>query len=976
MDWRIEVTMRAGLKDARGEAIQADVRDMGIETVQAVSSVQVYLIEAAFDEPEARRIAEKLLCDPVAEEFRLGRIEPPAGLGRAHVIEVYLKPGVMDPVAGSAARAIGDLGLSAESVRTARKYVLIGELDDRQVGRIANELLANDCIETVAIDSDEAPPSPHAADYVLRLRRIAIRELSDEALTDLSKKSDFFLNLEEMQAIREHFRRLDRDPTDVELETLAQTWSEHCVHKTLKGLIDYQGAGLLPDSVQNEGHARQIDNLLGSTIAKATRELDRDWCVSVFVDNAGVVTYEGDWCVCFKVETHNHPSAIEPYGGAATGIGGVIRDVLGTGLGGKPIANTDVFCFAEPDLPAEDLPRGVLHPRRIMKGVVAGVRDYGNRMGIPTLNGALYFDRRYLGNPLVYCGTLGLIPRDKVFKKAEPGDLIVCVGGRTGRDGIHGATFSSGELTDTHADEFSHAVQIGNPITEKKMTDTILEARDRGLFRAMTDCGAGGLSSAVGEMGEELGADVQLDKVPLKYQGLSYTEIWISEAQERMVLAVPPEHLDELMTIFHTEDVEATVIGTFGSDKKLRLFYEGKEVGDLGMGFLHGGVPRRKRRAQWLPKKASEPDLPEPTDCNDLLTRLLGMPNIASKEWVIRQYDHEVQAATVIKPLVGVADDGPSDAAVIHPLAAMGAGAKGSKRALALGCGCNPRYGDLDPYAMALAGIDEAIRNVVCVGGDPKRVALLDNFSWGNCEKPDLLGGLVRACFACYHASKAFEAPFISGKDSLNNEFSAEDGSAISIPQTLLISALTIVPDVDRCITMDAKRPGNWLFILGQTRNELGGSHYYGLHDESGAHVPWVNLAEAPGVMAMVHQLIQEGLIVSCHDLSEGGLAVAAAEMAFAGGCGLALDLRGLPKSPDVHRVDTMLFSESCSRFLVEVPPEKLRAFLRMAQTIHCGQIGRVTDDPRLTCRTPDGRTCLDAPLSDLKAGWQATFQW
>jgi phosphoribosylformylglycinamidine synthase II len=667
--------------------------------------------------------------------------------------------------------------------------------------------------------------------------------------------------------------------------------------------------------------------------------------------------------VCFKVETHNHPSALDPYGGAATGIGGVIRDPMGTGMGAKPIANTDIFCFAPPDTPMSEVPRGVLHPKRIMRGVVSGVRDYGNRMGIPTVNGALYFDRRYMANPLVFCGNLGLIPRDMAFKHVQAGDLAVVVGGRTGRDGIHGATFSSGEMTHEHDQIFSHAVQIGNAITEKKMLDVLLQARDLGLYTAITDCGAGGLSSAVGEMGAELGAEVDLEKVPLKYAGLNYTEIWISEAQERMVIAVRPENAERILALFASEDVEATIIGRFTGDKQLVLRYQGTEVGRIEMEFLHEGIGKQTRKAVWKTRKLAEPNLPPKDDYTADLLGILGSYNVASKEWVIRQYDHEVLGGSVIKPLVGARHDGPSDAAVIRPKLT-------SARGVALACGMNPMYGDIDPYWMALSGIDEAIRNLICVGTRPDRIAILDNFCWGDCNRPETMGTLVRAAQACYDAAIGYSTPFISGKDSLNNEFRCEDGSRIAIPATLLISGLGIVDDVHQCVTMDAKRAGNWLFVVGLTRNELGGSHYYKLHNELGANVPRVEIARSAEAARRIHQTIVRGLIVSCHDCSEGGLAVALAEMAMAGDLGIDADLRGQPCSEDCIRADARLFSESNGRYVVEVPADRFDAFAKLMLNVPFGQVGRVVEGGRVTMRQ-GGKVVIDTDIAAIRNAWQ-----
>jgi phosphoribosylformylglycinamidine synthase len=501
------------------------------------------------------------------------------------------------------------------------------------------------------------------------------------------------------------------------------------------------------------------------------------------------------------------------------------------------------------------------------------------------------------------------------------------------------------------------------------MLDVLVQANQAGLYEAITDCGAGGLSSAVGEMGKDLGAEVDLEKAPLKYAGLNYTEIWISEAQERMVVAVKPENLAAIQRIFAGENVESTVVGRFTNDKKLKLRYDGQQVGELDMDFLHDGVPKYSRKAVWETPGLTEPGIPEKTDYNAELLQILSSYNVASKEWVIRQYDHEVQGGSVVKPLTGVNNDGPSDAAVIQPKLE-------SNRGLAISCGMNPVYGDIDPYWMALAGIDEAIRNLVCVGGRFDRIALLDNFCWGDCTRAETFGPLVRAAQACYDGAMAFGAPFISGKDSLNNEFACEDGSRISIPSTLLISAISIVDDIGKCVTMDAKRPSNLLFIVGRTQNELGGSHYYKVKGELGANVPRLDLGTAPKIAGKIAEAIAQGLVVSCHDCSEGGLAVALAEMAFAGGLGIEADLRGLPKSKDCWRTDAQLFSESNSRYIVEVEPDKYDAFAKLMLNLPFGQIGKVTEEKKLIIKSEDGRNVIESDIDSLKRAWQKTFDW
>ena len=795
------------------------------------------------------------------------------------------------------------------------------------------------------------------------IQRFNILTADDAELMRISREGTLSLNLTEMLAIQAHFRGLGRDPTDVELETIAQTWSEHCVHKTFKSIIRYSEPGKEPE---------QIDGLFPTFIQRTTQEIDKTWCVSVFSDNAGIIEFDDTYNLVFKVETHNHPSAIEPYGGAGTGIGGVIRDSLGTGLGAKPILNTDVFCFGLLDTPYTKLPKGTLHPKRVFKGVVAGVRDYGNRMGIPTANGAILFDERYTANPLVFCGNVGLIPRNRCDKSVEPGDLIVSIGGQTGRDGIHGATFSSAELDDT-SESLGSVVQIGNPIMEKKIVDALIQARDRNLYRTITDCGAGGFSSAVGEMGEEIGAEVHLERVSLKYEGLAPWEIWLSEAQERMVVAVPPENIDELIAICESEMVEATVLGTFTNTHKLQVFYEGELVGDLDMEFLHNGLPQPVKEAVWQPPHHPEPNVETSSlaQRTETLCHLLASPNIASKEAVIRQYDHEVQGGIVIKPLVGVENDGPSDACVTTPVL-------GSRQGVIVANGINPKYSDIDPYHSAAAAIDEALRNVIAVGGTLEYTALLDNFCWGNPDKPDRLGELVRAAKACYDIATAYGTPFISGKDSLYNEYrDTTTGEQRAIPATLLISAICVMPDVNRAVTMDVKTPGNAIYVVGNTYAELGGSHYYGIQGFIGNNAPVVRPHEGKLTMERLSTAIQNGVVRSCHDCSEGGIAVAAAEMAFAGGYGMRLNLEPIPTGDTGTTTDdVLLFSESTSRFIVEVEPQHEETYKTCMADVPTAHIGTVIEDAAFIVTGTNGEHIVETSIDVLKSAWQGTLRW
>ena len=1022
--FRVEVRPRAESLDARGHSVATRARALGLG-VTGVGSARVYLVEAALERRQLERLAGALLVDPVTEQGFIGSssVAPPARL-----VEIHPLPGVMDPAAQSVEAAARDLlGLPdhcALRVSTGLRYEVRLDVNApaESVEQLASRLLFNPAIQAAHFAPFHPASLPRGHTYTPTLRHIAIRDLDDDQLMKMSREAHLFLSLDEMRAVRDEYRTLGRDPTDIELETIAQTWSEHCVHKTLKSRIRYRngaveqggrGAGkdttpaplphsptATPDPLSfhaRPGHTIlpdgtiEIDNLLKSTVAAATHELIAegiDWTLSVFKDNSGVIAFDDQFGVCIKVETHNHPSAIEPYGGSATGIGGCIRDVIGTGLGAKPIASTDVFCVATPDVAS--LPPGCLPPRQTLAEVVRGIRDYGNRMGIPTVSGAVFFDDRHIGNPLVFAGCVGLIPRAFVKGAAQPGDRIIALGGRTGRDGIHGATFSSAEMEHTHADEFSHAVQIGNAIEEKRTLDAILRARDAAggpLYHGMTDCGAGGFSSAVGEMGSKIGARVQLDRAPLKYAGLSYTEIWISEAQERMVLAVPPRNLASLQKICDEEGVELADLGEFGTpDAELILHYHDLEVGRLPMAFLHDGIPTPTREALWSGAverrssgalRGSKPAPLPHSPTAPLLLRLLSHPNIASKHWIIRQYDHEVQGNTIVKPLGGPLARGPMDASVLQPVPTHTKG-------IAISCGLQTGMGHPDnggdPYLMTLAAIDECVRNLVCVGADPSRIAILDNFCWPSCAEPRNLATLVRAAEACYDGAKAYRTPFVSGKDSLNNQlrYTDEHGNqrVIEIPPTLLITGLAIVPDVTRCVTMDAKQPGNALILVGRTTGEMGGSHYQQINRSAviDSTIPRTDLHLGPQTARAVATLIQSGVVRSAHDVSDGGLLCAVAEMLIAGSTSKA----PIGASLDLSQVHTDLsaaaFGESPSRYVLEVAasdaPRVVAALA--AEGVWCSTLG-----------TLDASGSLAVPMLDVRLGveelaraWLSPLDW
>ena len=720
--------------------------------------------------------------------------------------------------------------------------------------------------------------------------------LDDSGLIGLSDERGLSLDLGQMQAVAGHFAGLGREPTDAELEMVAQTWSEHCAHTTFRSTIR------LPDGALITPLLTQLRN--------ATERINRPWVVNAFTGNAGIVSFTPERTIALKAETHNHPSAVEPFGGANTGVGGVIRDVMGAAH--RPIAVTDILCFGPPDL--TETPEGVLHPLRIADGVIAGVADYGNKIGLPTVAGAVLYDPGNTANPLVYAGCIGVASTlDPPLTGPHPGDRVVVIGGRTGRDGIRGATFSSRTMDGATGEVAGASVQIGDPIVEKLLIDVLDEAK--GLFTAITDCGAGGLSSAVGEMAETLGCEVELDGVPLKYPGLAPWEIWLSEAQERMVLAVDPSRMDDLATVCARHGIELTDLGSFTGDGRLVVRHGRRMVVDLETSFLHDGQPRSILRAEW-PK----PPRNQRADNGDgfgqvkgqqqtvqTLLALLAHPNIASKADVIHRYDHEIRGATALRPLVGPHMDGHGDGvALVEPTDTHG---------IAVGIGVNPWYGVIDPERMAHAVVDEAIRNVVAIGADPDHVALLDNFSWGDPRRPATLGSLAAAVRGCCDAAVDHNAPFVSGKDSLNNEYTGPDGQRHAVPPTLVITAVAHVPDADRLLSADLKRPGNHLVLIGGENHQtwFGGSHLGMVTPVDQTEVAPPD-REAPARYRTLHRLISDGHLASCHDISEGGVAVAVAEMAIGGRLGAHLD----------PLTAAELFGEANGRFIAEVEPEHL----------------------------------------------------
>jgi phosphoribosylformylglycinamidine synthase len=993
---RIQVGLKPAITDSFGIATARKIRaDLGLP-IEAVRTIKVFTVAADISGEQLQASAAGPFCDPVTQQWSLGPLALDQDLDFDWLIEVGFRPGVTDNEGRTASQAIevmiGRKFARSETVYTSVQFLISGPISRHDAETIAGKSLANELIQRFTIMNQAEFKAagglkPFAA-KVLAESVVLVNEIdldvADEELLRISREGVLALTLAEMKFIRDYMadpanieaRRalgLCEKTTDVELEVLAQTWSEHCKHKIFAGDIDYEDA--------ETGTSEKIHSLFDTYIRQPTADIRRsmgadDWCLSVFKDNAGVIRFNDEWSAVFKAETHNSPSALDPYGGALTGIVGVNRDPFGTGMGAKLLCNTNVFCFASPFYDKE-LPARLLHPKRIMEGVREGVEHGGNKSGIPTVNGSLVFDDRFAGKPLVFCGTVAMMPakingQPSENKRAQPGDHIVMTGGRIGKDGIHGATFSSEELNENSP---ATAVQIGDPITQKKMFDCLLIARDRGLYNCMTDNGAGGLSSSVGEMAQDTnGFELHLDKAPLKYAGLQPWEIFISEAQERMTLAVPPDKIAPFLALCEKMDVEATVLGNFTDSGKFHILYEGRTVGYMDMDFVHKGLPPMQMVARWQQKRYAEPTLPVEPDLGQELRGLLGRLNICSKEYIVRQYDHEVQGGSVVKPLTGIDNDGPSDAAVVRPIL-------DSFEGLVIAHGICPRYSDIDSYHMVACAFDEAVRNAVAVGASLEKMAGLDNFCWCDpilSEKtpdgPYKLAQLVRANQALAHYARIYGVPCISGKDSMKNDYQVGD-TKISIPPTLLFSVVAKIDDIRKAVTMDAKKVGDLVYLLGVTSPELGGSEYAAQLGAIGNRVPKVNGAEAMTRYRALAQAISDGLVASCHDCSDGGLGVALAETAFAGGLGLRLDLREIARE-EIDRDDVLLFSESQSRLLVTVNPQKAAAFEKVMATTVWRRIGVTTEAKTLVATGLAGNIALNEPLAELKSAWQKTLDF
>jgi phosphoribosylformylglycinamidine synthase II len=937
----------------------------------------------------------------VAQDYCL---EKPAAEAAGHedwryLVEIAYRPGVTDPVAMTARQALHNWRPDAVTpetrVRSARQYLFAcRDLASREQERIFSSLY-NPLVETELIltraewDAGRRPPAAYpdaVAGSEVTAREFELDPLDDQALVAFSREKLLALSLEEMRAVREHFADqsflaarsqagLSGRITDVEIEMIAQTWSEHCKHKIFNAEIDYR----------EEGRAEKIVSVFKTFVKKTTDLVGRrkKYLLSVFEDDSGVIRFDRRHALCFKVETHNSPSALDPYGGAITGIVGVNRDILATGRMATPIFNTNVLCFADPATPEGAVPAGLLHPRRVMEGVHRGIIDGGNQSGIPVVAGAFLFDPDYLGKPLVFCGTGGLLPArlrgEKSWVKiVRAGDLAVMVGGRIGKDGIHGATFSSLALDETSPPS---AVQIGDPITQKKMWDFLEEARGLTLFKGLTDNGAGGLSSSLGELAKRSGGvEIDLDRCPLKYQGLAPWEILVSESQERMSVAVNPANVEAFLALAARRSVEATVVGRFTDSGFIRVRYGGKTVGLLDIGFLHDGLPVMRLKAEWTPP-ARQVETHRYESNETLLLKVLANPNVSSRESLVRQYDHEVRGCSVVKPFAGINADGHADGAVYKPVF-------DSWRGFTVTHGIAPRLSPFDAYDMAAHAVDEAFRAHIALGGDPEYAAALDNFCWpdpiagpANPDGEYKLAQLVRAARGLKDACLAYGLPLISGKDSMKNDafVAASNGRParkISIKPTLLVSLVGIVVDVRRALTTDFKAAGDLVFVIGETGRELGGSI---LEQETGnayPDCPKVNFGKAMKLYRILARALRKGLVRSCHDCSEGGLAVALAESAFGGRLGFSVALDDLPRAADPARADAateateLLFAESASRFVATVPPSKAKRFQSLFKKLPAAFLGIVTEERKLTVRYQNS-TVLALGLDEALRAWK-----
>ncbi len=986
MAQRIEV--KSKIRDTRAEIRKKRISELGFD-IEDVVLTDAYTLDDDSAAVDLEKVAQ-MLTNPVTQ---LSTVNSPSYPKRFdYAVEIGFLPGVTDNVGTTGREMIEDyfdIDLEGQGVYSSQVMFLRGDLTRDQASKIG-DAFSNPLIQRKSVKNFDEFIRDRGMDVIVprvRLDKkpvldlVNILEASDQELaligkqgianSDGSRRGPLSMDLAYMQSVRDYFARSGREPTDLELESIAQTWSEHCKHTIFADPIDEFKDGLFRHFIKR------------ATVEVRAQKEDRDFCVSVFTDNAGGIIFDDDFLVCDKVETHNSPSALDPFGGAITGIVGVNRDAMGFGMGAKPVANRYGFCFGNQNsteilYKRADKSQRMLSSRRIMDGVIEGVNVGGNCSGIPTPQGFFYFDPSYRGKPLVFVGTVGLIPRKKDGrnlheKRARSGDYIVMVGGRVGKDGIHGATFSS-EAIDSGSP--ATAVQIGDPITQKKLSDAIVkEARDRELYHSITDNGAGGLSCSVAEMAKESGGFyVRLEKVPLKYSGLAPWEIWISESQERMTLAVPHNKWQEFSDLMTRRGVESTIIGEFTDSGKCIVDYEGQRVMDLDMDFLHNGLPKREIITSFRRITHEEPTFECLDDLTDSLFSMLRRNNIASFEFISQQYDHEVQGGSVIKPLQGRGRIN-GDATVVRPR-------PDSNKAVVLSQGINPSYSAIDTYNMAACAIDTAIRNVVAAGADLEHLALLDNFCWCSSNEPERLAELKRACEACYDCATQYRTPFISGKDSMFNDFKGfnENGEPIkiSVLPTLLISSIGVIKDAGKAVSIDSKFPGDLVYVLGTTYNELGGSEYFAMRGKErgekfiGNKVPQANVNTNRDLYFSLSRAINKMLVASAISVHRGGLGVALAKTAMAGQLGMDVELEKIPNY--CERDDFALYSESQGRIVVTVNPMYRTQFEEEMGENSFALVGKVREDSKFRI-LKNNKNIVDTTIDKITESYKSTFK-
>ncbi|MFO7752801.1 MAG: AIR synthase-related protein [Desulfobacteraceae bacterium] len=992
----IETALKPDLLDARALSLKKKARDYFSIEISDARSTNILLLETDLSPEELEYVKDSVFTNPVIQISATGFLD----IDFDYAVWVGFRPGVRDNPASTAAEAVEDLLQRKlgpqEGIYTSCRYCLKGDsLTRKDAETIARELLANEIIQQWKVFSrdewmkteERVTPAKVILDHVPNFDVLSMD--SDESLKKISDERNLALNTRDIPVIRAYFNdpkvRESRktvgldNPTDVELEYISQARSDHCNHNTFRGVFHYTDLSTGEKTVEK--------SLFKQYIQAPTLELkdQKDWVVSVLWDNAGVGRFDENNNYVITGETHNSPSNMEAYGGAITGIVGVYRDPMGTGKGSRLIMGSYGFCVGELDYQGPMKPP--LHPRRLLDGIVEGVKDGGNKSGVPTTFGQTLFDHSYMGKSLVYVTALGIMPAavngaPSHEKKTSPGDLIVMSGGRVGKDGIHGVTASSEVYSENTP---AGHVQIGDPYTQKKMHDFLLICRDRGIIRFITDNGGGGLSSSVGESAMiSNGCEVWLDRVPLKYEGLDMWEIWVSESQERMTIAVRPEHIDEFMALSREHEVESTVIGEYTDTGKLHIKYNDRTCAYVDMDLLEKGFPDWEFSAEWIPpslRGLTEPVLTAPADYGKLILDLLSRPNICSREWITRQYDHEVQGGSVIKPLVGKNRNIPSDASVIRPVLE-------SEKGLVFSQAILPWYSKIDAYHMMACTIDEAARRMISVGGSLDHMGGVDNFCWPNIQYDSLknpdgkfkAAQLVRACRGLKDVCLDYGIPLLSGKDSMyvDGHLAGEYGETrkVSALETVQFSVTGTVADVKKCVTMDPKMAGDIVYVVGTTADEMGASEYYELFGKTGVNVPVVDTARFRILYKALEKAVENELVESCHAIMRGGIAVHAALCAVGGGFGFELDLSSVPvDDPETMTEERILFSESAGRFLVTVAPENLETFDKLFKGLACSAAGKITDEhSSFRIAGLDRGNLCDIPVPDLENAFTKPF--